>query len=377
MSAHDDAFGAVLAQVDEWVSPRGVPGVAAAVWHGGRVVAERRAGQSRDGVPVASDTLFALASVTKPIAAATVLSLVDDGTIDLDLLAGSYLPTFRETSSQDPADPDSERGTVTVRHLLSHLSGLPEDVASRDERLAGVPDLDALTDTLVALPLASRPDAVLRYSNAGYAALARLAETAARDDFWEMTRRRVLAPLGLDEIVARPSGADLDRLAHTAGAANPGTGHESYNSPYWRDLAIPWGGLFGTPAGVLRFAASFLPDQDAFPNHPLSPESIAAMTTDQAGGVPGGVESGKVWWDNAAWGLGWEVKGTKSNHWTGTATSPATFCHFGQAGTLVWADPERDLAMAVFANRTVTRMWGFILPRWARLSDDLVAVVDG
>ena len=97
------------------------------------------------------------------------------------------------------------------------------------------------------------------------------------------------------------------------------------------------------------------------------------MTADQANGVPGGVESAKVRWDVAHWGLGWEVKGSKRRHWTGELTSPATFCHFGAAGTLLWADPTHDLALAVFANRMVAPMWSFILARWARLSNAVAA----
>jgi CubicO group peptidase (beta-lactamase class C family) len=97
------------------------------------------------------------------------------------------------------------------------------------------------------------------------------------------------------------------------------------------------------------------------------------MTTDQTLGVPGGVESAKVRWNPGRWGLGWEVKGEKRRHWTGDFTSDRTFCHFGHAGTLLWGDPERDLALAVFTNRTVTHMWGFLLPRWARLSNAVIA----
>jgi len=360
-----------LRQVDEWVSPRGVPGVAVAVWHRGEVVSSHRAGEARPGSPVDDDTLFALASVTKPIAAATVVSLIEEGSLGLDDRVGSYLPAFA-VSSDDPADPDSARGAVTIRHLLCHLSGLPEDLAARDHRLDHRPDLSALTDQMAALPLRSRPGETLRYSNAGYAVLARLAESVGSDGFWALTRDRILLPLGLNDIVARPDGTDLDRVAHTAEAVNPGTDVESYNSAYWRGLAIPWGGLYGTVGDAVRFAASFVPGDWADDDHPLSPAGRAAMITDQVDGRPGGVESGKVWWDRAAWGLGWEVKGEKTRHWTGTSTSPRTFCHFGQAGTLVWADPTRDLAMAVFANRTVTRMWGFILPRWVRLSDAVV-----
>ena len=135
---------------------------------------------------------------------------------------------------------------------------------------------------------------------------------------------------------------------------------------------MPWGGLFGTPRDAVRFAAAFLPSGERF----LSEAATSLMTTDQTMGVPGGVESAKVRWDPGRWGLGWEVKGEKRRHWTGDFTSPRTFCHFGHAGTLLWGDPERDLALAVFANRTVTHMWGFILPRWARLSNAVIAAAE-
>ena len=151
----------------------------------------------------------------------------------------------------------------------------------------------------------------------------------------------------------------------------PEPAFETYNSAYWRGLALPWGGLFGTPREAVRFAAAFLPSGERF----LSEAATSLMTMDQTMGVPGGVESAKVRWDPGRWGLGWEVKGEKRRHWTGDFTSPRTFCHFGHAGTLLWGDPERDMALAVFANRTVTHMWGFILPRWARLSNAVIAAI--
>jgi CubicO group peptidase (beta-lactamase class C family) len=102
------------------------------------------------------------------------------------------------------------------------------------------------------------------------------------------------------------------------------------------------------------------------------------MTRDQAGGVPGGVFSAGIRWHTAFWGLGWEVKGTKPHHWTGRLTSPATFCHWGQSGTLMWADPTRDLAIAFLGNRTVLRApWPLNPPRWADLSDAIVTATGG
>jgi CubicO group peptidase (beta-lactamase class C family) len=221
------------------------------------------------------------------------------------------------------------------------------------------------------LPLQSAPGNELRYSNVGYGVIARLTEQISGQQIWQTARSRVFEPLGIREIVADPAGLTLGRVAHLADTNHPGTDIETYNSAYWRGLALPWGGLFGTPRDAVRLAAAFLPSGGRF----LSEAATSLMTSDQTMGVPGGVESAKVRWDSGRWGLGWEVKGEKRRHWTGDFTSPRTFCHFGHAGTLLWGDPERDIALAVFANRTVTHMWGFILPRWARLSNAVIASV--
>jgi CubicO group peptidase (beta-lactamase class C family) len=362
-----------LSQIDEWVGPHGVPGVGAAIWSGGNIVAERYVGEARSGVPVTSETLFPLASVTKPITAATFMALADDGAVSLDESVGRLLPEFRAgpTAGVEGVDADLERlrPTIGARQLLCHVAGLPEDVGPRESLYQERATIETVIDQMCRLPLRSAPGDELRYSNAGYGVIARLTEHISGQPFWQTTQNRVLEPLGLKEIVADPAGLALEQVALLADTSHPGTEFESYNSAYWRALALPWGGLFGTPRDTLRFAAAFLPSGERF----LSEVGTVLMTTDQTMGVPGGVESAKVRWDRGRWGLGWEVKGEKRRHWTGDFTSPRTFCHFGHAGTLLWGDPERDIALAVFANRAVTHMWGFILPRWARLSNAVIA----
>ena len=362
-----------LALIDEWVGQQGAPGVGAAIWHNGTIVAERYRGLASADVPVDRDTLFPLASVTKPIAAATVMTLCEAGELSLDEPIGRLVPEFRAgaPAGTPEVDPELERmrQTIGARQLLSHVSGLPEDLAPRDSRYQELVGLDVVIDQMVRLPLQSAPGSELRYSNAGFGVLARLAEVVGGKPFWEMTEERVLKPLALSEIMPNPSGADLARTAHLADSSHAGTELETYNGAYWRSLALPWGGLFGTPSDAVRFAAAFLPSGERL----LSEAGTNEMIRDQTFGVPGGVESARVHWDHGRWGLGWEVKGEKRRHWTGDLTSARTFCHFGHAGTLLWGDPERDLALAVFANRAVTHMWGFILTRWARLSNAVIA----
>jgi CubicO group peptidase (beta-lactamase class C family) len=229
-----------------------------------------------------------------------------------------------------------------------------------------------MTEAMARLPLRTVPGTELLYSNAGFALLGRLVERITGGEFWEEAQRRVLAPLAMADTVARPDAAVADRLALVADANHVGSDVETYNSAYWRGLAMPWGGLFGSARDLARLAGSFLPGGPRL----LAPPTVALMTSDQVRGVSGGVQSMRVTWHPAFWGLGWEVKGDKRRHWTGELTSARTFCHFGAAGTLLWADPTYGVALAVFANRTTTHLWPFVpAARWSRLSNAVLAAV--
>lgn len=364
-----------LAIIDEWIDGGVVQGATAAVWHRGDIIASRTAGEARPGAPVADDTLFALASVSKPMTAAAVLLVLDNSGTGLDTPLAAILPEF--SSIDDPFDDDAApqlealRDRVTFRHLLCHTSGLPENIGVKRIRMSDQPTLDQLVDAMGNLPLQSAPGEELRYSNAGPALAARGASVIDGRDFHAILEEEILTPVGLHNIVPRPA-PDLDaRIAIVAGAARNSGPAESYNSQYWRELGITWGGYFGSAQDVLRFATSFVPDQVS----PLSPETRREMTIDQTGGVPGGVNSAGVRWERGSWGLGWEVKGDKDRHWTGTLTSPGTWCHWGQSGTLVWVDPDRELGLAVFGNRTVANAWPLRPPRWSDLSDAVTYAV--
>lgn len=371
-----DRIERVLEQLDNWIGPQGVNGACAAVWRGGELVATRAAGEAYPGTPVESDTLFALASVTKPVTAAVVLSMVEEGLIALDESVVRFVPEFGSGPDPDAdgVNPEIERyrRQITVRQLLAHTSGLPEDMASGRLRYVDKHDVATMTDVMCRLPLRTVPGSEHLYSNAGFAVLGRLIERVTGNDVWDEARVRVLDPVGMTDTVARPDGHLDHRIARVTDTTHTGTDIEPYNSEYWRSNAIPWGGLFGSAPDLVRFAGSFLPGGPRL----LSSATVELMTGDQVLGVPGGVQSMKVTWNPAFWGLGWEVKGDKRRHWTGDLTSPRTFCHFGAAGTLLWADPVRDVALAVFGNRTTIHLWPFIPARWSRLSNALIAALE-
>jgi len=369
-------FGDIANNIDQWVADGAVPGASIVIEHRGHIVASHQAGEAAPGRPMAPDTMFALASVSKPLTAAAVMRVVDQGLFSLDDSVSSILPEF--SAPDDPFADDAlpqleaQRDDITIRQLLAHTSGEPENAGIKRIRATTMPTMDEQVDIMLQVPLASAPGERLRYSNLGPAIAARAAEVATGTPFHQLLQHTILDEMGLSDIQLTPDTSFDDRIAIVQDPANEGTPAESYNSRYWRDQGITWGGYFGTPAEVLRFATSFLPGRD----NPLSPDSIAAMTTDQVQGAPGGVESLGAIWNPGFWGAGWEVKGSKPRHWTGQTSSPETWCHWGQAGTLVWVDPARELGVAVFANRTVRKIWPLRPPRWMELSDAIIAVVD-
>lgn len=359
-----------LEQIDGWIGESGVPGAAAVIWHRGEIVGRRYAGEAQPAIPIDETTLFGLASVTKPMTAATVVTLVENDLLALDEPVAAYLPDFASASSSDDSLRDL-RGSITIRQLLSHTSGLPEDLPRGTFSSREAPTLRQLTDAMLKQPLWTTPGTELVYSNTGYGVLSRVAETVSGRDFWDLTWENVFEPLELHDTIARP-GPELDqRIARVRDVYGQGRPTEAYNSQYWRNLGIPWGGLYGSPDDAVRFAATFLRQGDGF----ILPELAREMITDQVHGLKGEVQAARVDWPVAYWGLGWEIKGTKVRHWTGNLTSPQTFCHFGAAGTLLWADPALDLAAAIFANRATFHLWPFVPPRWATLSDALVEAV--
>lgn len=204
-------------------------------------------------------------------------------------------------------DPAGPEG-ATVRHLLAHASGLAPD----QQRSVAEPGTRRI------------------YSNAGFDMLGSAVEEATGIGFADYLREAVLEPLGMTSTRLDGSPADA---AHASAD----------------DLA--------------RFAAEL-----------LSPRLLASSTRAAATSVqfPGlvGVLPGFGRQEPNAWGLGLEIRGGKSPHWTGASNAPSTFGHFGQSGTFVWADPDAGLACVVLTDRDFGP-WAAEV--WPVLSDAVLA----
>ncbi len=386
--------------IEQWVTRGVVPGAAALVARGGRIAGETYVGDRAPGHPADSETIWGLASVTKPFTAAAVMLMVERGLIALDEPLADLLPEFL-----DAPETPFDRRAVTLRHVLAHCSGLPGVSPDNfDLRRAHQP-LEAFVASFGAQPLLFAPGTLHYYSNPGIlmaaevvgravsGTLRRPVERPMVRQYHAFVHQHILAPLGMVASALLPPPEWSERIAHVAGTGQEGQDWEMANSAYYRGLGIPWGGLFSCPRDLVRFVDCMLPAaggrQRIGHTDPVSPgarilsaATARAMTTIQFAPPDAPADLAPELRDGAppanirpavAWGIGWEIKGTNRLHPSGDLTSPATFGHLGSTGTMVWADPETDIVCVLLTNRTLASGWTTERPRQAYFSNAVMA----
>ncbi|MFH9349067.1 amino acid adenylation domain-containing protein [Kitasatospora sp. NPDC017646] len=329
----------LAARLAELARAHRVPGAQLAVRHAGRLVVvgagERVAGS---GLPVTADTVFPIASLTKPVTALLVQQLAADGRLDLDAPIGAYLP---ELSAASPV------GRVTARQVLSHTGGL---VAAIDERVPSADRRAWVERHCDESAVTHRPGTVFSYSDVGYVLAGRLVEVLTGLDWRTAVESTLLRPLGITAAYngqwgGRPVAQGhvvLDRVLPV-----PEQSFTPIDDPA-AALAAGAGDLVRL-AGVHARAASGAHDRAV--SGVLDPAAAAAMLRDRTGGLavgPFGLADG--------WGLGWAVYRGADGDWNG---------HDG-SGDGTWShlrfDPATGTAVALVTNAsTGARLWEDLL----------------
>src|SRR5262245_40418605 len=294
-------LGAAFDLLQGWLDDGIVTAVAAVVTRRGGLAGAFYGGavSPKPGAPpVSANGLFHLASIGKPITALAVLLLVEQGRLALDDSVAGILPAFT----------GSGRDAITVRQLLTHTSGLPQD-----PDLAGVP-LDADTQTELRSYLAARLEvpvgSKVEYSNVGYGLLGLIVEAVAQQPFAAFVRERIFVPAGMGDAYLAPPEALYPRIVHVGGTPEPGSPYERFNSTHARRRTHPAGSVVGTAMDVARFLQLFLDRGMAGSQPVIAPATARLMTANHTAGLRGGIE-GFMTWDDCAWGLGFELRGTK------------------------------------------------------------------
>jgi len=349
--------------VEAAVAQGQAPGVVAAVAHGDETYLKAAGTMAVDGPPMREDTVFRISSTTKPITAAVILGLIEDGLLQLDEPVDRLLPELagrRVLRRPDgPLDDtvEAER-PVTVRDLLTFTWGFgmqgamftaaqtwPVVTAAAERELGSfgppapgtTPEPDTWLRRLAELPLLAQPGERWLYS-AGSQVLGVLAARAAGAPFGDVMRERVLGPLGMDDTAFH--AADTSRLA-TAYEKVDGelTVRDQPDGQWSRPPRFPDGaaGLVSTAEDLLRFGRMLLRGGDPV----LKPATVAEMTRDQL--TP--AQRARVWpgfsfLGDRGWGYGVSV-----TEWGYTWE--------GGSGT-AWANvPDQDLTVVVLTQRAI------------------------
>jgi len=302
-------------------------------------------------LPMRRDTIFDLASLTKPIATTTaVMLLVEEGSICLDDPVSKTLPSFADRGKE----------AVTIRHLLTHSAGLKpvrefhelliQKERKTGERLIGTREgRDWILDRVLRSGLVHDPGAAAVYGDLNFMVLMALVEEVSKQPFDEFCETRIFTRLGLIDTRFFPipddgSQAAPDALRRRVAATE---------NCAWRERIV-WGevhdpncfamggvgghaGLFSTADDVMKFAQRFL---DAYHgrNPSLPPERVREFCEKQF--MP----------ESSDWALGWDTP-TQGISSSGQHFSEKSVGHLGFTGTSLWIDLERELVVVMLTNR--------------------------
>lgn len=296
-------------------------------------------GNDGAGLPLNTESIFPVASITKLAVSLAILRQIELKNMRLDDPIGEYRSDIEPIAAQR-----------TIRQLLSHTSGYGMDVTNKEGRHAIGLTWDMLrTDCLAEAP--TQPAYYhVQYSNLAYIILGALLEAVTGLPCADALAQTVLRPLGIRGWL----GYNPDVVHAVIGdirGTHRGTELETFNSPFWRSLSLPSGGLCTNAAGALTLVQSFDP-MHGF----LSSELAEAATADQTRGLAGGFMK-PLWWQHGSWGLGPELRGTKSPHWVDASFPPHSYGHSGASGMIVWNDPDNRFSVAILGARAADGGW--------------------
>jgi CubicO group peptidase (beta-lactamase class C family) len=279
------------------------------------------------GAPVDGDTVWDLASVTKPIVGLAVMSLVERGELDLDDTVADHLPQFAA----------SDKAPLTVRQLLTHTSGIPGQVPmyrwchTRDELLA------AIRDVPVAFPAGTS----VTYSSQGFVLLGLIAEAVSGIGLDALVAERVTTPVGM----ARTGFGVAPELRERAAATEdcPWRGRVVQGTVHDENAEVLGGvaghaGLFAAVGDLARLGVALCRDGSAERGWLLSPATLALMIEPATDHLP------------LRRSLAWQGRDRVGSP-AGDLAGPRTYGHTGFTGTCLWVDPDLGGYLVLLTNR--------------------------
>jgi CubicO group peptidase (beta-lactamase class C family) len=295
-----------------------------------------------EGKPMRPDSLFWIASMTKPVTGVALLMAQDDGKLNVTDPVAKYIPEFANLKT-----PSGKPANLTIAQLMTHTSGLGEADRAAAAKARTLADLVPL---FLAAPMQYEPGTRWKYTQSGINTGARIVEIVSGLSFDQFVQKRIFDPLGMKHSTFYPAtlpGADLV----TAYTRNRTTGElEPFAPPAGFGVVghppLGNGGIFTTGPDYARFCQMLLGGGTFMGRRYLSPEAMKDLTTIRTGKLPCGFfmspERGN-YGTNYGWGIGVGI--LRAPHpGVGAMLSTGTFGHGGAWGTQAWIDPARGVA---------------------------------
>jgi CubicO group peptidase (beta-lactamase class C family) len=353
-----DRLQRVYTLLDEATASGTIPGAALLVARGGRAVAPYAAGRqfpTQAEPKVSPDSIFLVASVTKPVVATALMLLVERGKLMISDRVADHLPEFGNHGKE----------AVRVHHLLTHTSGLPDMLPENTELRRQHAPLSEFVRRIYDLELDFAPGMRVQYQSTGIALLGEIVERISGMALPEFLRQEIFIPLRMADSSLGIGELDQSRVVHVNVPEEMQNVDWGWNQSYWWNFGAPWGGMFTTVSDHFRFCQMFLSGGTWDGVSILSPATATAMTTDQSTHILRAHDpdrSGMLW--GQTWGLGWTIPGRRvpdgGRAFFGDLSSPKSFGHGGATGTVVWADPVNEVVCVLFSSEPSATRNGFL-----------------
>ena len=332
-----------------------VAGLVAVVGNKDGIVAQSVLGSANIDLkhPMTKDSLFRIASMTKPVVAIGIMILQDEGKLSVDDDVEKHLPEFKglqlaeqkdgKTTLRDPSRP------IKIRDLLTHTSGMPAGYPGEMKNLYFDRNHTLAEATAVAAkqPLQFEPGSKWSYCNAGIDTLGRIIEVKSGKSFEDFLQERIFKPLKMVDTTPYPSEEQLKRLAGLYDRKEGRLVFANYAllGPV-KDAKhpIPAGGLYSTAADLARLYQMMLHGGELDGQRIVSENAVKQMTSLQTGELKTGFT------DGMGWGLGWQF--TREPQGVHAMMSRGTYGHGGAFGTQGWIDPEKKIFVVLLIQRT-------------------------
>jgi CubicO group peptidase (beta-lactamase class C family) len=358
-----------IAIARDWCERDVVPAVGLLVARNGHTSGPQLFGRQRVAVnspQVRGDAIFLIASITKPIVCMGVMLLIERGQLTLNDRVTDFLPEFGK---------GGKYGT-TIRHLLTHTSGLPDMLPNNTELRKQHASRAAFVSGTCELTPDFPAGRSVQYQSMGIAVLGAIIEKISGLSCNQFLRREFFEPLGMDDTqLGAPddwfqgSNPTAERIAEIRLPPEQAAATDwNWNSRYWRQFGAPWGGLLTTPWDLGLFAQLMLTGGRSGDKQLLAPATVIEATRNQLAPMKDVPDEDRRF---RPWGFGWRLQWASHANSFGDLVSPATFGHWGATGTMLWIDPESNAFALVLTTQPLSESQA----SFQRLSNAIVAAL--